>query len=448
MTQDPGSGVPMSERMQSLLSRAVEDQLSEQRQLAGVLADVRTQLGQLTDQLGTTPGGAAASPQIEEALGAIAGNVRDAVRLLGERLDTVGRLVQERGHDLAEQRAMIGELKASVDGHSSALAGVTGGLSALPAFGERIDTLQAGLVGLGDRLQGLEELVAAVSALQQRSDAVDSGLRELRQAFSGVAARAAQLPGREDMESMTGRVADAVDGMGGRLSRLETALPSLLERLDALADAHEESKESLQEVKDRLGDGVASAAGGGPELADLSGLRDEVAALREHLESSEASDDDVESLMERLDALHEGLLGGDGVVARLAALEGGGSAAASPSGLDADEVEQIVATAVAESERRLADHVDEAVLTLAEALLRRRARARPAGLAGVLGSGEAASAMPVEADVEDVDDIDDEDEDDDEDDDGAESDVIDLADVPDDGADDEPKRKPWWKPGG
>ena len=445
MTQDPGSGVPMSERMQSLLSRAVEDQLSEQRQLAGVLAEVRTQLGQLTSQLGSAPAGAAASPQIDEALGAIAGNVRDAVRLLGERLDTVGRLVQQRGHDLAEQRAMIGELKAAVDGHTNALAGVTGGLGALPAFGERIDALQGGLAGLGDRLQGLEEVVAAVNALQQRSDAVDTGLRELRQAFSGVAARAAQLPAREDVEAMTGRAVDAVDGLDGRLSRIETALPSLLERLDALADEHGATQESLQEVKDRLGEGVASVAGTGPELADLSGLRAEVGALREHLESSEASDDDVESLMERLDALHEGLLGGDGVVARLAALEGSGPAAAASGGLDADEVEEIVATAVAESERRLAEHIDEAILTLAEALLRRRARARPTGLADVLGAAEVASALPAEDVDEEEDELeyDEDDDDEDEDDEDNESDVIDL-----DQGDDEPKRKPWWKPGG
>lgn len=453
MTQDPGSGVPMSERMQSLLSRAVEDQLTEQRQLAGVLAEVRTQLGQLTSQLGAAPAGATAPAQIDEALGAIAGNVRDAVRLLGERLDTVGRLVQQRGHDLAEQRAMIGELKASVDGHTNALAGVTGGLGALPAFGERIDALQSGLVGLGDRLHGLEELIAAVNALQQRTEAVDSGLRELRQAFSGVAAKAAQLPGREDIDAMSGRVADSVDGLDGRLSRLETAIPSLLERLDALADEHGATQESLQEVKVLLGEGAAAAGGAGPELADLTGLREEVSALREHLESTAADDDDVESLMERLDALHEGLLGGDGVVARLAALEGNAPAAAATSaGLDAHEVEEIVATAVAESERRLALHVDEAILTLAEALLRRRPRARPTGLAAVLGAAEVASSMPQ---AEGDDDDDDGDEDvlaeqdvqEEEDDVDEESEPVGLVDEDDEG-DDEPKRKPWWKPGG
>jgi uncharacterized phage infection (PIP) family protein YhgE len=432
MTQDPGSGVPMSERMQSLLSRAVEDQLSEQRQLAGVLAEVRTQLGQLTGQLGALQGaGGGDSAQLEQALGAIAGNVRDAVRLLGERLDTVGRLVQERGHDLADQRAMIGELKASVDGHTKALSGVTSGLTALPAFGERIEALQGGLTGLGDRLRGLEELTAAVSGLQQRADAVDAGLRELRQAFSGVAARAAQLPGREDVENVTGRIAESVDGLGGRLSRMETSIPSVLERLDALADAHEASRQSLQALTDRLGEAPVSTAAGGPELADLSGLRDEVSALRAHLESGEADDDDVQALMDRLDELHEGLLGGDGVLARLTALEATGRSEASATGLDADAVEDIVAAAVTESERRLAEHVDEAILTLAEALLRRRTRTRAAPASTVVNPPDVEPEPEVESDADDPDDPDD----------------ADDPDDPDD-SDDSGKRKPWWRPGG
>src|SRR4051812_12289334 len=132
MTQDPGSGSPMSERMQSLLSRAVEDQLTEQRQLAGALTEVRAQLTQLVAQLQAAQGGGGSAPQLDQALGAIAGNVRDAVRLLGERLDGVARLVQERGHDLAEQRAAIGELRDAVEGHTNALGGMTSGLTALP----------------------------------------------------------------------------------------------------------------------------------------------------------------------------------------------------------------------------------------------------------------------------------------------------------------------------
>lgn len=424
MTQDPGSGAPMSERMQSLLSRAVEDQLTEQRQLAGALSELRTQLGQLGTQLDALHGGGGgAQPNLDEALGSIAGQVREGVRLLGERLDTVGRLVQERGHDLAEQRAMIGELKTALDRHTSALDGMTGGLAALPAFGERIDSLQGGLGGLADRLQGLEELTSAVSALQQRTEAVDSGLRELRQAFTGVAARAAQLPGREELDAATGRVSESVDGLGGRLSRLETSVPSLLERLDSLAEAHADTASTLQDISGRLAAESASAPTGDVAGAEIAALREEIAALREQL-PTDAGDEDIGALTDRLDALHEGLFGSGGVADRLRGLEATGDEPAG-TGVDADTVAAAVAQAVAASEQRITEHVDEAILTLAEALLRRRARQRPTGLGAVLGAGEIESAaMGADDDISapaglvdgDEDEPDDDDEDDEQDD--------------------------------
>jgi len=280
MTQDPGSGSPMSERMQSLLSRAVEDQLSEQRQLAGALTEMRTQLSRLGSQLESLQAGDAGGPQLDEALGAISGEVREAVRLLGERLDN--------------------------------------------------------------------------------------------------------LPAREDIESIVARLSESVDELGERIGRLE----------------------------------------------------------------------------------------------------GRGGETPAAAGVDVDAIEEIVARAISDSERRLADHVDEAVLTLAEALLRRRSRPRPTGFAGpavvtpqpepeatsgaVEGEPEA-DDLDADDDDEDLDDaVDDEDlEDEDGDDDGADDDGDVVAgDVPTQAwqtpspvrveaapalDDDEPepgKRKPWWRPGG
>src|SRR4051794_15949722 len=165
----------MAERMQSMFSRAVEEQLSEQRQVAGVLAQVQDQLGRLAEQL-------------------------QEMRLLGERVDGVARLVQERGRDLAEQRTAIAELKTAVDQHTHAVIGGTeGGSPGAPP--------------------GLEGLVSGVGALQQRAEALDAGLRELRQAFSGVAARAAQLPGREDIDAIRERL-DTLDAVTTRLDAL------------------------------------------------------------------------------------------------------------------------------------------------------------------------------------------------------------------------------------
>ena len=450
----------MSERMQSLLSRAVEDQLSEQRQLAGALAEVRAQLSRLSGQLeglGGT-GGGLSGPQLEQALGTVSGEVREAVRLLGERLDGVGHLVQQRGHDLAEQRAVLGELRSAVDGHSDAIAGVTGGLGALGALGERIDALQTTLGGLGDRLRGLEELTAAVGTLQQQSEASEASLREMRQAFTGVAARAAQLPGREELDAVSGRVAESVDGLGGRLARLETSVPSLLERLDGLAETQRALLESMTSVSEGM-DRPAPAAF---PAADLAAVLNELQAVRDGLAAEPAPSTDMSALADRVEALHEGVLGDEGVIARLNAL-GTVDDEAPAEALDTDALEELVARAVAASEQRLTDHMDEAILLLAEALLRRRTSARAAAAGGPFAARPSAVAGV----------IDDEDEDEDDDDEipgvgdwdrtahitpsvspedeerPAHESLAALEDDRVDEEDAEPgKRKPWWRPGG
>src|SRR4051794_6575201 len=111
MTADPGSGTPpMSERMQALLSRAVEDQLSEQRQVAGAMTEVRNSLAQLgadLQQLRATAGGAA-DEEIQRQVAGVAHDVREAIRVLGDRIDRVNRLRPQRGNDLAQRRALLG----------------------------------------------------------------------------------------------------------------------------------------------------------------------------------------------------------------------------------------------------------------------------------------------------------------------------------------------------
>ncbi len=117
---------------------------------------------------------AADSGVVEHGLAALSADLREAVRLLGERLDGVGRLVQQRGQDLAEMRTAVEQLRESIAGQARAVEGVAGGLGALPSFGERIEALQSTLGELGQRLGGLEELAAGVEGLQQRAEAGDA----------------------------------------------------------------------------------------------------------------------------------------------------------------------------------------------------------------------------------------------------------------------------------
>jgi prefoldin subunit 5 len=363
----------MSDRMQSLLSRAVEDQLSEQRQVAGILAEVRGQLTRLDEQLQGLRGADAGvgSQQIQDALTGVGTDLREAVRIIAERVDGVARLVQQRGHDLAEIRASIDELRQSLEAHVTAIGGISGGLSALPAFGDRIEALQGGLGGLHERLGGLEELVAGVGALQQRADTTDTGLRELRHAFTGVAARIAELPPRGDIETLLSRPAEAIDGVVTRLSRLESAVPSLLERLDAIEQAGTAHGQRLDDVAQGLqapADRTGPDRGAVEELAEaVADLRDELRARLTELSAAANAPEVADQLSGRLDALHARLDGTDELRDRVAAIADATATAAS-----SEDVAGLVERAVADSERRLAAHVDEAVLALAEAMLRRR----------------------------------------------------------------------------
>src|SRR3954463_6928318 len=169
MTADPGSGTPMSERMQALLSRAVEDQISEQRQVAGAMNEVRNYpapSGSELEQLRATAGGAA-DEEIQRQVAGVAADVREAIRVLGDRIDGVSALGQQRGQALAEIR------------------------------------------------NGID------SELRPRVDGVDSAMRDLRGAFSGIGSRVADLPGRQDIEAMISRARTDTSGIDERLESLQ-----------------------------------------------------------------------------------------------------------------------------------------------------------------------------------------------------------------------------------
>jgi prefoldin subunit 5 len=471
MTVDPGSGAPMSERMQSLLSRAVEDQLSEQRQLAGALAELRGQLARIAEDVASLRGaGGGAAAHADELLAGVSADVREAVRLLAERLDSVGRLVQQRGVDLVEVKSSIGELHAAVRAHSDVLTGVNGGLAALPAFGDRIGGLQDNLAALHERLGAIDEVSGAAEALQQRVDGVGQELRELRSAFTGIAARVAELPGRNDLERVTQRL----DDLGAQVSALSSSLAGLDALREELAEvdvsdrlgqvdqpgpagASSEALESLREELARFADAVLADVGRTQDR--LGALDDRIAALSEAFEQkpqalgAPAAGDElgagVAELREAVAALGEQL---DGLVVE---------------GPDEDEerIGELVAAAVSAAEARLSAHIDEAVLALAEALLRRRPR-RAGGLAAPPAEPAYAAAAAPTSGVEDEAGPDDDEELEDALDEELEADVDDEpapepepaepaqwqtpVQPPQPEPEPEPARKkrPWWRPGG
>ncbi|MBV9368543.1 MAG: hypothetical protein JO074_01835 [Frankiales bacterium] len=376
MTMDPGSGAPMADRMQSLLSQAVEDQRSEQRQIAVALTEVRGQLARLSGELEalrSAPGGGSAGGS-DEAVATLSRDVREAVRMLAERLDAVGRSVQERGADIAEMKVAVEDLHSAVRGHTNALAGVTQALAAVPAVGERVGGLQDNLVSLHERLAGLEEVAASVDRLGLRIESADQDMRELRSAFTGMASRMAELPSRSDLGAAGAQSTESLDLVAGRLARVESAIPELLARIDAVRehvlsvpagdDAAPSGGVAAAEVAERL-DAVEAA---------LVVLTEQLTAEPDPAEAgAEAADDGPDPLAEQLADLHEGLFGEDGIAARLEGVA-----------VDEDALNARIAAAVAESEQRVSAHMDEAVLALAEALFksgRRSARVAAAPVA-------------------------------------------------------------------
>src|SRR4051794_2875769 len=389
-----GPGTPMSERMQSLLSRAAEDQISEQRQIASVLTDLRAQMQRITNDLAALREQSQAGGGSDAALSTVSADVREAVRLLGERMDGVARLVQQRGNDLAELRALLEQMQAAVRGHGDALGGLSSGLTALPAFGERIGGLQDNLNELHERLAVLDALSGGLGSLQQRVDGVDQGLRDLRSAFAAIGARMAELPGRSDLDALGQRSVAPLGELHERLGGIEHAVASVQAQVSAAAtaadqDVDDETGRRVDELRSELARFAGSARDDTQLLSQrLDTLDRRLAELLdvvtpEEVDEADEADEDAEEgedgeeqyaedpVLTELADLREALLGEEGLAARV---EAAGNE-------DIDErVTAAVEQAVAASEERLTAHIDEAVLALAEALLRRRG-GRPASSA-------------------------------------------------------------------
>lgn len=143
----------MAERMQQLLSRAVEDQLSEQRQLAGLLADIRMTLARIPEEIRSGAGSAIA----EQVAG-----LQQGLDGLGARMD----LISTR---LAELATSDG-LRAAVDrvevllSRTDALNGRVDGISArIDALGDPTGELRGQLEPVESRLVNTERRVQELS---------------------------------------------------------------------------------------------------------------------------------------------------------------------------------------------------------------------------------------------------------------------------------------------
>jgi len=440
----PPPAGPVSDRMQALLSRAVDEQVHEQRAVSTVLDELRGHVAGLVSSVSAVPS-ASDVARLEGVVSAVVSDLRTATTLLGQRLDVLAERVDQTGKDsaapTADTTARLSELAALLAAQADAVRGLRSSMEAMSVFPASLAAVQKEVAGLHDRLAPLADLRAGVDDLGARTtttwDSLAPTLAELE-------AKVAALGGAPDPQRLRDGVVEALTDRLDRIqatasgaagitpdqlaaamanvpTALETAVAAVSERLGAVAPSLAGLETRLGEVAERLSD-VGDVAGGVPALAtelhrvreqveSLTGLQDQLAAVGsgvQHLQDDPASRtialglaglrEDVDGLTERVagtasptadevaavvservtDRLVEMLAPR---VAELVLSRVGDALVSQLTGVLSAQVRrdtaEVVQVTTADSERRVVAHVDDAVLALAEALLRRRRAGRP-----------------------------------------------------------------------
>jgi uncharacterized coiled-coil protein SlyX/prefoldin subunit 5 len=305
-----------------MLAQAVEGQRDEQREVVGVLGDMRNQLLRVGQELAEmrASGGAGADSADASTINNVTVELREAVRFLSERLDGVTRMVAQRGEELADIRGAMTAIDAHVRAQAETVGMLSQGLQALPSYGER------------------------VSALQENIDRVHQRVGEVRNVVSRP-----------------------VDN-----SQLEQRLASLEAALAPISDHLTQSRQAAVDHSATLADQSATLA---EQAAAMAEQRSTLDALHERIESLAAGtqaalavppvfdDTSIQALDVQLTGIATEITSIRKDMSGLAEAGGGGSAPVDTSEFSA---------AVAAAEERMRTHVDEAVVALAEMLLRRR----------------------------------------------------------------------------
>ncbi|MCU1594163.1 MAG: hypothetical protein JWO12_1555, partial [Frankiales bacterium] len=424
-----------SERMQALLSQFQEEQVSEQRTVSSILTELRGQVAALADSVRGTASDASVE-RLGGVVSTVVADLRTSTSLLGQRLEGLSKRIDAVAQDTAaptEQAAVrLAALQADIAAQAESVDRMQAALDVLSGFPSALAALQKDVAGLHDRVQPLAEIRSSVGDIGARTS---SSLEALKPELEAVNTKVDALARAVDPERLRDAVVDGLGSRLDRLEEaasrpvvgpdvLKSGLGDLRASLDgAMGDRLEEISAGLSAVENRLGQvgerlaDVGDAAGGVPGLStdlnrlaarveELQGLHDSlsmvgkgVAALQEDTTATALTlgvaslRDDIEHLGERLteaapppveevaalvsqrvaDRLVETLAPriADVVLTRVsAALVSQLGEALSPR-VKAD-TENVVRLATADSERRILAHVDEAVLALAEALLRRR----------------------------------------------------------------------------
>lgn len=362
--RDPGPGAPgvggrdpaAGDRVEALLTRAVQEQVAEQRTVASLLAEMRERLGRLDAAADDLRG----LPEVAEELSDGLAGVRTDLRLLPEHVG--GAVGGRMAEPLEGVRGSVRDLGAEVVALGDELAPLR---PALVAVEELLAGVAARLAVLGQLQDAVQELREAVDPMPERLGRLDARMADVSDTV-----RRGQPPDADPTLRPLGELAASVGRVDGGIAALSDSLQGVTLDISLLAGR-------LAEVDERVASAGTPAPPTGAEIgarveAATAPLAAEVAALRADLDSlrrlvlEDPPLDDADPA-ESMGAVVAGLADvvhlavRDEVEQQLRAAVDSASAAS--------------ATALATAENRLRAHVDEAVLALAEVVIGRRAAA-------------------------------------------------------------------------
>jgi ferritin-like metal-binding protein YciE len=164
LTPSPSGAV--SERMQALLSRAVEDQVNEQREVQSLLNEVKNALAEVQRDTRVSPGGSA---DLRAELANHASETRAQLGLLDERLEALVRAVSTSAQVLQGLSGQLERVSEAVRDRA-AEAGRT----------EPIAQVRHEIADLRTKVDGMEALLhSQVAALGERLAAEVESLRDI-----------------------------------------------------------------------------------------------------------------------------------------------------------------------------------------------------------------------------------------------------------------------------
>ncbi|MBC3193832.1 PA containing protein [Pseudonocardia sp. C8] len=362
------------DRMRGMLMRAAEIRDSEQQQIFDSLDEIHARLAAL-DAIGTVRKKLTEIPDRTE-LNVLAERLDETVTKLDNQeivLGAITRAIESLPDKLAKP---IAQLDGRLDGMGGRLEGVSGRMDGLDdrlgGLHKRLDDLDNRLDRHEMRLDAMPNAVA--SPIKERVDGVERQVKEQLDAavhsFEETGEGLRNLLGdtsvglHRRLEELSQRPAvdptPAFDALTERLEALSTRLEEVGSRLDAVESGLDGKLGELDgSVKERIGelDGTVSEK--------LTGVDEKLTGFDERLDKLSGDvDGRLDKLAENVDTRLDKLSGD--VDTRLSSLD-----TALRDRPDAGSVTELVTRANAESERRNASQLDEAMATFAELIMGR-----------------------------------------------------------------------------